>query len=235
MVTRPGKRFATMPFVLSTKVLLYAIMHSPKDIPSIVSFVHLYHGGCDSKFVEDATWRFLKGKIRGLIAGEVFLCLLSFKLHRPRDASISKAVFLLSRELKGKRTESGIRVPSDRDRIHNCWIEFRPAAHLWAAFTLLECSGRSMEPPNASAKEIRSLNDDLILIADALLSEATAAGLNFDPDPWTVPDGFPGKPANVRDLIQPPSSWSIETLMNYRAPVRSKFDPDEEAEEHRGG
>jgi hypothetical protein len=231
-----GKRFATMPFVLSTKVLLYAIMHSPKDIPSIKSFVHLYHGGCDSHFVTDSTQRFLKGKLHGLIAGEIFLCLLSFKLHRPKkDTSVSKAVFLVSKELKAKRTESWIRIATDCDRIHNCWTKFRPAAHLWAAFNLLECSGQEMDPPNASAREIRSLNDDLILIGDGLLSEATAAGLNFDPDPWTVPDGFPGKPANVRSLIQPPTLWAIETLKNYRAPVRSRFDPDEVRERRRGG
>jgi hypothetical protein len=202
----------------ATEVVLSATMLSPTDVESLSSFLILAFGSVScSRLVKEVATKFSKAAIGGSIAGNVFLCLLPLKLHRPQDASVSKAVFLVSRDSEGQHLKNGRRTPSNLDRVHNFWVKFRPAAHLWAAFQMLKNSDGIPVSPS----EIGSVIEDILLLGDALLSEATAAGLKFDPDPWKLPDAYPGKPCSIVGL-SPPTSWEIEQLKEYRAPIRPK-------------
>jgi len=194
--------------------IVLPIMWAPKDLDSVNSFLALVKGSSDpSKLLLKTIKDFARATIGGQIAGEVFLTLLQWKTHRSQDASVGKAVFLVSSELKD-RARGGQKITSNRDRVHSFWAQYRPAAHLWAAFQILEYAGRMRR--NISAEEKVALCNDILMCADGLLSRAAAAKMKFDPDPWTLPDAYPRKhfPLN----IPPPSSWAIKRLKEYRAP-----------------
>jgi hypothetical protein len=157
--------------------------------------------------------KFAKAGLGGAIAGEVFLCVLSFKLHQPQHASINKGTFLVSRHLLA----SGRDVPSNVDRVHKFWAKYRSAAHIWAAMTMVGKAGLISERPVPSESEMVAQNEHILLVADALFSKAKAAGWPFDPDPWKLPDAYPRKSLQLD--IGPPPSWEIDLLKKeYHAP-----------------
>lgn len=206
---------------IATYLILQAIMLSPKDIGSAESFLTMTAGSSTySRLLKQTIARFTKASTGGTIAGEVFLHFLQLKLHRPRDASVAKAVFIVSRELEETRLHGGRIAPSNIDRVHRFWAKFRPAAHLWAAFRLAQDSGQMPLSPSASDSEFANLNDHLILGADTLLLAAAKAKLDFDPDPWTLPDAYPKKPFSID--VPPPSAWAIALMAEYRAPNSPK-------------
>jgi hypothetical protein len=174
---------------IATFLILQAIMLSPKDVGSAESFLTMIAGSSTySKLSKQTIEKFTKASTGGAIAGEVFLHFLQLKLHRPRDASVAKAVFIVSRELEAARLHGGRIAPSNIDRVHPFWAELRPSAHLWAAFRLAQDSGLASLSPAAADSEFAKLNDHLILGADSLLLAAAKAELKFDPDPWALPD-----------------------------------------------
>jgi hypothetical protein len=229
-----GKPFG--PF--KTKIILDAIMLSPRDLDSLVSYLVLvFQSPTYSRVVKDVDAKFIKAAPGGAIAGQVFYNLLQLKLHqhllplkrhRPQEASVSKAVFLVSRGLKNQPLRGGRTLPRDPDRVHNFWVKFLPAAHLWAAWLLVDDAGRipdlqnRPDPQNLSEDTIGIQNQRLLLLADALLSAATAEGLKFEQEPWTLPDAYPGKPFSIIGLLPPPTPWAIEQLKDYQVPARPK-------------
>jgi len=195
-------------------------MLSPKDLGSAESFLALVFGSSSySRFLRQAISRFAAAATGGAIAGEVFLHLLQLKLHRPDEASVGKAAFLVSRDLEDKQLHSGKAAPSNADRVHTFWAKFRPAAHFWAAFRLAQDAGQAQLASNFSESEFAAVNDHILLGADLLLSRAMGAQLDFDPRPWKLPDAYPRKPFYIG--VPPPTPWAIERLREYRAPRRS--------------
>jgi hypothetical protein len=201
---------------LDTLLIVRSIMWSPKDINSALAYRALGNEGLSELF-KKTTLRLSKKATGGTITANVFLRLLQLKVHRPKDASVNKAVFLVSRGLEKLRPVKGRAAPADRDYVHKFWVEFRPAAHLWGAAKWLEETGMSPD----TVEEIRAFSYKVIHTADALLKAAMAAELKFDPDPWTLPGSYPRISLNIS--LPPPSSEMVELLKEYRAPARSKF------------
>lgn len=204
---------------LDTLLTVRAIMWSPKDKGSALSFRGLVTNdqSSPSELFKQTFLRLSKKETGGTIAGRVFISLLQFKIHRRKEASIGKAVFLVSRALEKQPLDNGRAAPVDRDYVHKFWAEFRPAAHLWGAALWLAKMGISAE----TDEEIGAYTYKVIYTADALLTAACAANLEFDPDPWRLPNGYPRPSLNIS--LPPPSGEDVELLKEYRAPVRPKF------------
>jgi hypothetical protein len=212
-----GKPFGPV----ATFFVLQAIMLSPKDLGSAESFLAITAGSSTySKLLADTISKFAKASTGGAIAGDVFLHLLQLHLHRPQDASVGKAVFIVSRELEKTTLHSGKVAPSNVDRVHAFWAKFRPAAPLWAAFRLAQDGGRTSLSSMPADSEFAALSDNLILCADTLLIATENAKLTFDPDPWKLPDGYQRKPFSVD--VPPPTPETIKLLAEYRAPNTPK-------------
>jgi hypothetical protein len=202
-------------------LIVQTVMWCPKDSDSVYSYLSLVIGSSiQSELYLKTTKNLAKAAVGGLIAGEVFLKFLQLKVHRPRDASVNKAAFIVSRELENRRSADGRRPPSNLDRVHKFWTDFRPAAHLWAALRLQKDAGWVPVSPDVSGEAFAAYSYNLILCADALLSRAEAAGIDVEADPWRLPEAYPRKPIKLE--IPPPTASAIECLKNYRAPVRPK-------------
>jgi hypothetical protein len=137
---------------IAANLIVQAIMWSPKDFDSVQSYLGLVIGSrIPSKLFMETASNLARASTGGGIAGEIFLHLLQLKVHRPRDASVGKAVFIVSRDLEERSLPSGRRAPSNVDRIHKFWTDFRPAAHLWAAFRIHKDANRMPKSPDVSA------------------------------------------------------------------------------------
>jgi hypothetical protein len=204
---------------LDTSLIMQSIMWSPKDINSALSYRALGNDGQPtlSELFKQTTLRLSKKAGGGTITANVFLCLLQLKIHRPKDASVGKAVFLVSRALEKLRPDNGRAAPVDQDYVHKFWAEFRPAAHFWGAAAYLYEIGKSRK----MTKDAGLFTHAMIHTADALLTAAMAANWEFDPDPWTLPDSYPRISLNIS--LPPPRTEVVELLKEYRAPVRPKF------------
>jgi hypothetical protein len=201
---------------LDTLLLVRSIMWSPKDIKSALAYRALGNEGLSELF-KKTTLKLSKKATGGTITASVFLHLLQLKIHRPQDASVNKAVFLVSRGLEKLRPVKGRAAPADRDYVHKFWVEFRPAAHLWGAAQWLDENGMSPD----TVEEIGTFSYKLIHAAEALLRATMAAELKFDPDPWTLPGSYPRISLNIS--LPPPRTEMVELLKEYRAPARPKI------------
>jgi hypothetical protein len=196
-------------------------MLSPKDEDNAATFVQLASSAPISELLLTTVTAFSKKGTGGAIAGKVLLHLLQLKLHRPEDASVGKAVFVVSRDLEDAQLGSGRAAPSHVDRVHKFWTDFRPAAHLWAAHELLLRDAKRTLPTETSpVDEFGTLTDDIVLHAETLLKAAHSNALDFDPNPWTLPEAYPRRGIDI--AVPPITDWVINVLREYRAPVRSK-------------
>jgi hypothetical protein len=189
------------------------IMWLPKDLDSVLNYRALGAPGQPglTNLFKETTLKLMKQDTGGTIAAHVFLQLLSFKRYRPDDASVNKAVFVVSRKLE----KLGHAAPSDRRNVRKFWNAFTPAAHLWGAARLLNTIG--LEPQTDD--EIGSFPVKVLLVGELLLRAARELGWQFDPDPWRLPDLYPRK-AYQFDLPVPlPTDEDIELLRKYRAPT----------------
>lgn len=200
---------------ISTKVLLHAVMGYPSDFDSLQSFLVLNFGTpSNSDLVKKVNRDFQKKATGGSIAAEVFGILLQLKAHRPQDASVNKATFLVSRGLENTLLNSGKECPSNIDRVHKFWAEFRPAAHIWAAYRLED------QTPARTESEILTYTTNILNAADQLLSIASALDWKFDTDPWILPSAYPRLPYRIE--VPSLDGWMTELLEKYRAPKRPK-------------
>src|SRR5690349_11172549 len=97
--------------------IVQGIMWWPKDKASASSYFTLTAGGLTEMF-KKTYLKHSKRKVGGTITASVFLHLLQFKIHRPKDASVGKAVFVVSRLLEKKPSSGTKSVPADRDYVH---------------------------------------------------------------------------------------------------------------------
>lgn len=75
--------------------------------------------------------RALKG---GQITGETLLCLRRLAEHRPQDATLSRARYLVEMARIATGTQ-----PSNEKSLRVAWNNFKTVSHLWAAF--VDCRG----------------------------------------------------------------------------------------------
>jgi hypothetical protein len=206
----------------NTHDVLYAIMVSPRDVASLESYLTVVFQSPHSRLVKQLVTKFEKTRTGGTIAGEVFHCLLSLGVHHKHDASVAKAVFLTSNDLEKRRGQNGRGLPSSVDRVHSFWAQFQPAAHLWAAWLLVQEQNPEIifDASKASEMQIKTLNEHILFVADALLSKAITAGIAFNQQLWTLPDGYPRKICNIDVLPIEPSAMQI-LKKDYKAPVRN--------------
>ena len=141
-------------------LVLQSIMWSPKDMDSVMSYlVSLLVAAFPRNYTRKQRRIFRKHHLAVEIAGEIFLHLLQLtKCESSEDASIGKAVFIVSRDLEQRRLPSGRKAPSNVDRIHRFWADFRPAAHLWAAFRIYKDADRIPRLPGASPQELETFS-----------------------------------------------------------------------------
>lgn len=74
----------------------------------------------------------------GFLAGKLLLQILACSIHHPEHASVRKAVFLYSAELKANHKPKGERFNDNRSKIISDWSQMRSVAHLWGAMVLLD-------------------------------------------------------------------------------------------------
>lgn len=73
---------------------------------------------------------------RGAVVGDLLNFLLNCAECAPEHASVNKAIFVVMADLTGTRLRDGSRPTAGRSILHEAWREFKPVAHLWAAFRL---------------------------------------------------------------------------------------------------
>jgi hypothetical protein len=164
----------------------------------------------------------------GWVAGEMLLHLLCMAEHAPEHATVNKACFLVLRDLADARLYSGSKAPCSRKTIWDAWSEFRPAAHLWASFTLtldgchdLEAARGRLEAANSpplpapGGSRPVGLFPKLVPVAEALRRLAEGYKIPAAGDMWSVPARIILPPVDV--TIPPPTDWALEQLRNYRA------------------
>jgi hypothetical protein len=167
-----------------------------------------------SKMSREALKRGLKTSVlAGRITAAVFLKGLQLKIHRPKQASVGMATFLVSRMLEGQR-EDGKLIPADRDNIHKQWVKCRPAAHIWGASHYLIENGLALSYDDGW------FPNRIFDTAQALLEAAKGVDWRFDEDPWELPEGYPRRPVKI--VLPAPDTHTIELMKKYRAPVRPK-------------
>ncbi len=78
-------------------------------------------------------------RARGLVAGQLLLNVLACSIHHQDHASLGKAVFLYTEELKikNKSKPKAEQANNNRTKIFQDWSRMRSVAHLWAAAWLV--------------------------------------------------------------------------------------------------
>ena len=198
---------------LESFLTVRGIMLLPRDLPSVLNYRALGAPGQPilSDLFKKTTMKLHKNARGGTIAAHVFLQLLSFKRHRPDDASVNKAVFIVSRKLE----RLGPDTPSDRRNVRKFWNAFTPAAHLWGAARFLTAAG--LEPQ--TDEEVPSFPAKVLLVGDLLLRATEQLNWKFDPDPWTLPTSYPRTVSEFNLPIPLPTDEDVKLLQEYRAPA----------------
>lgn len=103
----------------------------------------------------------------GSVAGEMLLFLLTCARYHPEHVSVKKAVYIQGFVLDGAVNGYGKEVTSNPSKIKEWWSQFRPVAHLWAAFEI-------WQKDLAQARELSPAEGlmGFLSIAEALRKEA---------------------------------------------------------------
>jgi hypothetical protein len=132
----------------------------------------------------------------GMMAGEVLLFVLQLQAASVPDAGLDKAQHMASQFFKSITSFGGDSYRAGRETVANNWKRFRPVAHLWGAYSLVQRSGpsnldvHSIDGSNAILGVAATLLDMaerclLPRINQPLLSRADAWELT-GVTPWTV-------------------------------------------------
>jgi hypothetical protein len=210
LLDREGKPLRATEAYLTLQVVMY----SPNDENCVAPYLSLTADGLTELF-KKTFLKLSKRATGGTVAAMIFLRLLQLKIHRPKDASVGKAVFLVSTALKKKSLTDRKRMPTGRGYVHDLWFEFRPAAHLWGAAFQLSESGVELE------EDPRPYTEGLIYFAREMFELAVATNIDLGPDPWQVPNSYPRTmPTKFGDIIKPPTMEIVELLESYNAADR---------------
>ena len=77
--------------------------------------------------------RLVTGERHGQHAGDLLIRVQFLADHRPRHASLEKAIRLYLREQHGRRDNLGGEMPTNRSTLSKAWATYRTVAPLWAA------------------------------------------------------------------------------------------------------
>lgn len=141
----------------------------------------------------------------GGLAGQTLLHFLSLAEHYPKNASLNKAWHLVWVSLMRDKPAAS-KVPTSISWLKKCWADFRPSAHLWAAFI-------------GHGDLVVADPAQFMAIAEALRRRAVKGGLKLD-DCWGVPADLQLAPVVLE--IPALTSEGETALAAYRAPKTAK-------------
>lgn len=72
------------------------------------------------------------------MVGSILQFRLSCAVHHPQYQQLSAAIVALSVWHQGSHTLDGDQVPASESSLQKAWPDFKPAAHLWAAWCVWE-------------------------------------------------------------------------------------------------
>jgi hypothetical protein len=155
---------------------------------------------------------------RGIVAGDILAAMYLMDRFSIPEPSINKAIYVSRQFARKVRYGDDTKMPGWEQNIKNCWREFRPVAHLWAAFRLNQAYPFTPERTTFSSGFA-----DFLEVASGLLN----FGFSFIP--------LRAKPR--RPILDPSKSWAlpatvqanhldsdrlpdrlIKILKNYKAP-----------------
>jgi len=156
---------------------------------------------------------------KGLVAGALLKFLHDMAMSAVPEPSIKKAIFLYQSMFEG----SNISLPLSEQTIRDCWTEFKPVAHLWAAQ-----HNNQLNPQLAEEQKPWVVLDVLDFLTAAGVYQEF--GCRFVPkrtrhaepilnrlECWCVPDWIA---RNASFENAGPNQWILETLEKYKAPIK---------------
>ena len=143
--------------------------------------------------------------IPGLLVGKMLTFQLSCAVHHPEFAGVGPARRALSKTLKGKRTFDCKQVPVSDGSLRHAWPDFKPAAHLWAAWSAWD----KILQPKDSAQPLRNWYSypeceqlRYLALSEDLRRKAESRKILDPAKTWKVPE----------DLVLPDETLSILPL-----------------------
>ena len=118
------------------------------------------------------------------VAAEIFLNLV--KLHcSGEDASVNKAMFLGDSFFKHAQNKVMGKISSSESSIRRAWTAYKPAAHLWAAYIIINDTA---EHDSDSYLQQLSIAKELVKIAPKVSSKNAKEPRFSSDELWTIPD-----------------------------------------------
>lgn len=179
----------------------------PLDISAKTHF-----GPSEHEFTRDAVRALNSG---GRVAGQILVLLRQLSTHKPKDASVRKAVYLLSlSHLEYER--AGYAVPSSEKSIRNAWAQFKSVCNLWAAWRIFEFNVAMTT--NERLLELLAVSEWMREFAESHHPPprtAVTKPLAANGELWKVPDLLNLPPIEFE--VPPLSGNELRQLANYKA------------------
>gem|GEM_PF-5002746 len=162
----------------------------------------------------------------GCAAGDVLLYLLQIDAAGI-PSSVNKAVFVARDYLQGAKDGEGENIGASERYIRQCWEDFKPVAHLWAAYRVWQFNddpeGRE-GPESFSPFQMDSLRPFLAL-SEKLADLGAAHVAHGRREPTLAPDQLWRVPERIQlpDVtftIPSLAGWIADALKRYKAPSR---------------
>lgn len=157
----------------------------------------------------------------GSVAGDVLLYLAEMAKTGVNEPSIRKAIYVASDYLSDATCGDGKKPGASDPSIRKAWEEFKPVAHLWAAFRICQFGGN--EFPSLPFDLDGDAFSRFLSVADFFLS----FGEDFQPtrskngetaliaeDVWRLPKEYRVEP--IKLSIDSLPYWMIDRLNSYR-------------------
>jgi len=158
----------------------------------------------------------------GLVTGTALIRLLQMAAERIPSPSVGKSLFLVQRRLQELTAyQNSHRKPKSGRHLHRIWKDYRPVAHLWAAWGLSTIQYKDGEPE-------KTFLDSLPVFLPQFLSLAEGFrrfGLTFYPhgqatpvlpprETWMFPSAL--QLSNLYMIMPLLEEWAKNTLTEYR-------------------
>jgi len=170
----------------------------------------------------------LEAEYGGQVTGEMLWFLLRAHKHSPQHASVHKAVFLTSKDLKrGVKRQTGRNVPASRTEIRKAWSRFKKASHLWAVWRLSDAPNLTevwetgfFGPPEEDLLVSLSLAEEFRIMAESIIPRSRQEPLIDPQEVWQAPpDLHPYLSSdNIDWSLATLADWELELLKDYQAP-----------------
>lgn len=152
------------------------------------------------------------------VAAEIFLNLVKLN-SSGEDASVNKAIHLGGKYFKEALSLTAGKISSSESSIRRAWSAYMPAAHLWAAYTIIS---ESTENNSESYLQQLSLAHQLVKLAPKFSSKNAKEPLFSSDELWIIPDFVELPECSL--MCHGLSEGEQEHLRSYVAPSLSKYD-----------